>query len=42
VAVHVVGAEAVDDAIAAEVDSIEHGWAVSDQQFGDMRRQTIA
>jgi imidazolonepropionase-like amidohydrolase len=42
VAVHVVCAEAVDDMVAAGVDSIEHGWAVNECHFDEMRRRGIA
>src|SRR5262252_369440 len=36
VAVHAVCPEAVDAAVAAGVDSVEHGWAVTDAHFAAM------
>src|SRR5215471_17983801 len=42
VAVHAVGPEAVDAAVAAGVDSVEHGWAVTDAHFAAMRARHVA
>ncbi|MGV1010531.1 MAG: amidohydrolase family protein [Dermatophilaceae bacterium] len=42
VAIHVTCREAVDAAVAAGVDSIEHGWAVTDDHFAAMRTDGIA
>jgi len=42
VAVHAVGPEAVDAAVAAGVDSVEHGWAVTDAHFEAMRAGNVA
>jgi hypothetical protein len=42
VAIHCTGPEAVDAAVAAGVDSIEHGWAVTDSHFATMREGGIA
>jgi len=42
VAVHAVCPEAVDAAIAAGVDSVEHGWAVTDAHFAAMRARHTA
>jgi imidazolonepropionase-like amidohydrolase len=42
VAVHCVCDAAVDQAIAAGVDSVEHGWAVSDDHFDEMIHKHIA
>jgi imidazolonepropionase-like amidohydrolase len=42
VAIHVVCPEAVDAAVSAGVDSIEHGWAVTDAHFEEMRSKGIA
>jgi hypothetical protein len=42
VAVHAVYPEAVDAAVAAGVDSVEHGWAVSDAHFAAMRARDVA
>jgi len=42
VAVHCTGPEAVDAAVAAGADSIEHGWAVTDSHFAAMREGGIA
>jgi imidazolonepropionase-like amidohydrolase len=42
VAVHCTGPEAVDAALAAGVDSVEHGWAVTDRHFTAMRERNVA
>ena len=42
VAVHCTGPEAVDTAVAAGVDSVEHGWAVTDSHFAAMRERGVA
>jgi imidazolonepropionase-like amidohydrolase len=42
VAVHCVCDAAVDQAITAGVDSVEHGWAISDEHFGEMVSKGIA
>ena len=42
VAVHAVCPEAVDAAVAAGVDSVEHGWAVTDGHFAAMRANNTA
>src|SRR6516225_1953981 len=42
VAVHAVCPAAVDAAVAAGVDSVEHGWAVTDAHFADMRARNMA
>jgi len=42
VAVHAVCPEAVNAAVAAGVDSVEHGWAVSDAHFAAMRARDMA
>jgi imidazolonepropionase-like amidohydrolase len=42
VAIHAVCPEAVDDAVAAGVDSIEHGWAVNAEHFEAMTDGGIA
>jgi imidazolonepropionase-like amidohydrolase len=42
VAVHCTGPEAVDAALAAGVDSLEHGWAVTDRHFAAMRAGNVA
>lgn len=42
VAIHVVCPEVVDAAVSAGVDSIEHGWAVTDAHFAAMRAKNIA
>jgi len=42
VAVHCTGQEAVDAAVAAGADSVEHGWAVTDSHFAAMRERGIA
>jgi len=42
VAVHAVCPDAVDAAVAAGVDSVEHGWAVSDAHFAAMRARNTA
>jgi imidazolonepropionase-like amidohydrolase len=42
VAVHAVCPEAVAAAISAGVDSIEHGWAISDADFASMRANATA
>jgi imidazolonepropionase-like amidohydrolase len=42
VAVHAVCPEAVAAAVAAGVDSIEHGWAISDTDFPTMRANGTA
>jgi imidazolonepropionase-like amidohydrolase len=42
VAVHAVCPEAVAAAIAARVDSIEHGWAITDADFPYMRANATA
>jgi imidazolonepropionase-like amidohydrolase len=42
VAVHAVCPEAVDAAVAAGVDSVEHGWAVTDAHFAAMRARNTA
>jgi imidazolonepropionase-like amidohydrolase len=42
VAVHAVCPEAVAAAVAAGVDSIEHGWAISDANFSTMRAHGTA
>ena len=42
VAVHCTGPEAVDAAVAAGVDSVEHGWAVTDSHFAAMRERGVA
>jgi len=42
VAVHAVGPEAVDAAVAAGADSLEHGWAVNDAHFAAMRASGVA
>jgi imidazolonepropionase-like amidohydrolase len=42
VAVHAVCPEAVAAAIAAGVDSIEHGWAIRDADFATMRANATA
>ena len=42
VAVHAVCPEAVDAAVAAGADSVEHGWAVSDAHFAAMRARNVA
>jgi len=42
VAVHAVCPEAVDAAVAAAVDSVEHGWAVTDAHFAAMRARNTA
>jgi imidazolonepropionase-like amidohydrolase len=42
VAVHAVCPAAVDAAVAAGVDSVEHGWAVTDQHFAAMRARNAA
>ena len=42
VAVHAVCPEAVDAAVAAGVDSVEHGWAVTDAHFAAMRARNVA
>jgi len=42
VAVHAVCPAAVDAAVAAGVDSVEHGWAVTDEHFAAMRAHNTA
>jgi len=42
VAVHAVCPQAVDAAVAAGVDSVEHGWAVTDTHFAAMRARNVA
>ena len=42
VAIHAVGPEAVDAAVAAGADSVEHGWAVADSHFAAMRDRGTA
>src|SRR5215470_11227691 len=42
VAVHAVCPAAVDAAVAAGVDSVEHGWAVTDAHFVAMRARNMA
>jgi imidazolonepropionase-like amidohydrolase len=42
VAIHCTCPDAVDAAVAAGVDSIEHGWAVTDSHFAAMRERGIA
>jgi len=42
VALHAVCRDAVDGAIAAGVDSVEHGWAVTDEHFATMRARNVA
>jgi imidazolonepropionase-like amidohydrolase len=42
VAVHAVCPEAVDAAVAAGADSVEHGWAVTDAHFAAMRARNVA
>jgi len=42
VAVHCTGPEAVDAAVAARADSIEHGWAITESHFAVMRAGRIA
>ena len=42
VAVHCTCLEAVDAAVAAGADSVEHGWAVTDSHFAAMRDRGIA
>ena len=42
VAVHAVCPEAVAAAVAAGVDSVEHGWAVTDAHFAAMRARDVA
>jgi len=42
VAVHVLCSDAVDAAVAAGVDSIEHGWAIGEDHFGAMRAANTA
>jgi imidazolonepropionase-like amidohydrolase len=42
VAVHAVCPAAVDAAVAAGVDSVEHGWAVTDAHFAAMRAHNTA
>ena len=42
VAVRAVGPAAVDAAVAAGVNSVEHGWAVTDAHFAAMRARNIA
>jgi imidazolonepropionase-like amidohydrolase len=42
VAVHAVCPEAVNAAVAAGVDSVEHGWAVTDAHFAAMRARNVA
>ena len=42
VAIHAAGLQAVDAAVAAGADSIEHGWAVTDSHFAAMRDRGIA
>jgi imidazolonepropionase-like amidohydrolase len=42
VAVHAVCPEAVGAAVAAGVDSVEHGWAVTDAHFAAMRARDVA
>jgi len=42
VAVHCTGPEAVDAAVAARVDSIEHGWAITDSHFAALREGRVA
>lgn len=42
VAIHVTSREVVDAAVAAGVDSIEHGWAITDTHFEAMRAKGIA
>lgn len=41
VATHVYGGEALDIAIDARVDSIEHGWLISDDQMKRMKEKGI-
>src|SRR5262249_4918824 len=41
VAVHAVCPEAIDAAVAAGVDSVEHGWAVTDYHFAAMRARNV-
>jgi imidazolonepropionase-like amidohydrolase len=42
VAVHAVSQGAIEDAIDARIDSIEHGWAISDRHFAEMRERRVA
>jgi imidazolonepropionase-like amidohydrolase len=42
VAVHAVCPAAVDAAVAAGADSVEHGWAVTDEHFAAMRTHNTA
>src|SRR5215471_1914219 len=42
VAVHAVCPAAVDAAVAAGADSVEHGWAVTDEHFAAMRARNTA
>jgi imidazolonepropionase-like amidohydrolase len=42
IAIHATCREVVDAAVTAGVDSIEHGWAVSDDHFDLMREKGIA
>jgi hypothetical protein len=42
VAVHAVCPEAVDAVVAAGVDSVEHGWAVTDAHFAAMCARNMA
>jgi imidazolonepropionase-like amidohydrolase len=42
VAIHCTSPDAVDAAVAAGADSIEHGWAVTDAHFAAMRESGIA
>src|SRR5215467_12917987 len=42
VAVHAVCPAAVDAAVAAGADSVEHGWAVTDDHFAAMRARNVA
>jgi len=42
VAVHAVCPAAVDAAVAAGADSVEHGWAVTDAHFAAMRARGVA
>ena len=42
VAVHAVCPAAVDAAVAAGADSVEHGWAVTDDHFAAMRARNTA
>ena len=42
VAIHATSQEVVDSAVTAGVDSIEHGWAVTDRHFASMKAHGIA